>query len=128
MNGHDLETVGVGDRDALVGAGDVPVGVGDVVVGVSLEVPVGEGVAPGEENAGEGDAVEVAVSVAVSVALGSGDGAPVGAWSCGSVAGSVPSTRGASDSSSSPPRTVWLLSSATGMAQRCAPSAADLAS
>ncbi|ALV40994.1 hypothetical protein AU252_07365 [Pseudarthrobacter sulfonivorans] len=151
LNGHDLETVGVGDGDALVvgagevsvGAGEVPVGVGDVVVGVALEVPVGVRVARGVEGVGEGDAVEVAVSVAVpvadsvavSVAVGSGDadsgevasddGLSVGASSGGSDAD--PSTGGGSDSSSSPPRTVWLLSSATGMAQRCAPTSTGLA-
>ncbi|MHA7301353.1 hypothetical protein [Pseudarthrobacter sp. MDT1-22] len=156
LNGHDLETVGVGDGDALVvgagevpvgagevpvGAGEVPVGVGDVVVGVALEVPVGVRVARGVEGVGEGDAVEVADSVAdsvaVSVAVGSGDadsgevasgdGSSVGASSGGPDVVTDPSTGGGSDSSSSPPRTVWLLSSATGMAQRCAPTSTGLA-
>lgn len=144
LKGSDPETVGVGDGDALVVAGEVlvevggvPVGVGDVVVGVALEVPVGVGVPPGVEGVGEGDAVEVAVPVVVSAAVGSGDadpdevasddGAFVGAASSDAVVGRVVSTVGALDSSSWPPRTVWLLSSATGMAQRCAPPSAGFA-
>lgn len=131
-----------GEGGGLLVAGDVPVGLGDVVGGVALEVPVGVGIVPGVEGVGEGGAVEmpvsVVVSVAVSVAVGSGDadpeegasddGSSVSASSCGSGVVTGPSTGGAADSSSSPPRTVWLLSSATGMAHRCAPLPAGSAS
>jgi hypothetical protein len=116
---------GVGEGD-VVGVVAVGVGVGDAVVGSAVGVPVGEGVAVGDADVGEGvavelavgDAVEVAVGVAVGDAVGSDDGSPVG--SVPGVEGDGTTGAGAWDSSASPFRTAWLLSAATGMAQRCA--------
>jgi hypothetical protein len=95
----------------------VPVGgavvVPDVVAGgvVGVAVPVGGAVVVGAVVVGvDGDAVDVVPVV------WSADGPPEELAAFKAVVDCVGSTAGASGSSSSPPRTVWLLSSATGMA------------
>lgn len=128
------DAAGVGDEGAsVVGVVPVGTGVGDVPVGAEVDVPVGVGVGVGDVLPvpegdddvggigadGEGVAVVVGLAVAVPVDPCVGVGDAVAVPAVPGVDTAAGSGSGALASSSSPLRTVWELSAATGMAQRC---------
>lgn len=134
--GHVVPAVGVADGVAVaVAVGDVAVGTGVVEVpvgdGVGVCVGVGESLAvpDGDDDVGGEDADGGDVAVVVGVAVPGCVGGSVSAWvvvgagvAVSVLSGVVPavgSGTGGEASSCSPLRTVWLWSSATGMAQRC---------